>query len=182
MIKKIKKSTVVTGMFLLYLTFMMSSGVRADSVVTITLQGIVDTNCFGTFQTVPAGQNLDLTQNTTGTVVADGSLFCNDPEGFTVSLKTKNGIAASATTGIFIPVTSALQVPLNVLPYDLVFALGSGGSAPVTFVNGVASSQITGVLGETINEIFDLQITFTGNTALQADSYTDELTLSIIAK
>ena len=182
MMTKIKKITGVPGTFLLFLTFMMSTGVRADSVVTITLQGIVDTNCFSTFETVTAGQNLDLTQNATGTIVADGTLFCNDPEGFTVSLKTKNGALASATTGIFIPVTAAFQTPLNVLPCNLVFALGSGGSAPVTFIAGEASNQITGILGETINETFDLQITFTGNSALQADSYTDELTLSIIAK
>lgn len=159
---------------------MISGGVRADSVVTITLQGIVDTNCFSTFQTTPDGQNLNLTLNSTGTKVANGTLFCNDPDGFTVSLTTKNGAAASATTGIFLPLTPALQAA-NTLSYDLVFVLGSGGNSPVTFVNGVASNQIVGAPGGAINETFDLQITYVGDTSLAADNYTDELTLSIIA-
>jgi hypothetical protein len=180
MMIKIKQNTVVAGTFLLYLTFMMSSGVRADSVVTITLQGIVDTNCFSTFQSTPNGQNLDLTLNATSQVVANGTLFCNDPDGFTVSLTTKNGVAATATTGIFLPLTPALQAS-NPLPYNLVFALGSGGSAPVTFVNGAASNQIVGSPGAAINETFDLQITYVGDTSLAADTYTDDLTLSIIA-
>jgi hypothetical protein len=181
MIKKFKKITVVPGTFILFLTLMMmSSGVRADSVVTITLQGIVDTNCFSTFQSTPNGQSLDLTLNATSQVVANGTLFCNDPDGFTVSLTTKNGVAGAATTGIFLPLTSTLQAA-NTLPYNLVFALGTGGTAPVTFVNGAASNQIVGSPGAAINETFDLQITFVGDTSLAADTYTDDLTLSIVA-
>ena len=176
--KMIKKNTVVPARFLLLLTFVMSSGVRADSIVTITLQGIVDTICFSTFQTTPAGQSLDLTLDTTGQVVADGTLFCNQPAGFTISLETKNGVDAGATTGIFLPITAAAS---NTLPYDLVFKLGSGGSAPVTFVAGLASNQITGSPGAAINETFELEISYLGDTLLAADNYTDELTLSITA-
>jgi hypothetical protein len=180
MIKKFKKITVVPGTFILFLTLMMSSGVQADSVVTITLQGIVDTNCFSTFQSTPNGQNLDLTLNATSQVVANGTLFCNDPDGYTVSLTTKNGVAGAATTGIFLPLTLALQAA-NTLPYDLVFTRGSGGSAPVTFVNGEASNQIVGSAGAAINDTFDLQVPYVGDTTLAADTYTDDLTLSIIA-
>jgi hypothetical protein len=177
---RIKKNTVISGMFLLCVMSVTASGVRADSVVTITLQGIVDTNCFSTFQTVPAGQNLDLTLDATSQAVADGTLFCNDPDGFTVSLTTKNGVAAAATTGIFLPLTVSLQAA-NTLPYDLVFKVGTGGSAPVTFVNGVAASQISGSAGSAINETFELEISYLGDTTLASDTYTDELTLSIVA-
>jgi hypothetical protein len=179
MLINIDKKIVVLAVILLSLTF-LSTSVRADSVVTITLQGIVDTVCFSTFETVSAGQNLDLTLDTTGTEVADGTLFCNDPDGYTVSLTTKNGVAATAATGIFLPLTGSLQAA-NTLPYDLVFKLGSGGSAPVTFVSGVASNQIVGSAGSAINETFELEITYLGDTTLAADTYTDELTLSIIA-
>ena len=98
MLFNIDKKIFILAAILLSLTF-LSNSVRADSVVTITLQGIVDTVCFSTFQTDPAGQNLDLTLDATSTAVAEGTLFCNDPDGFTVSLTTKNGAAATATTG-----------------------------------------------------------------------------------
>jgi hypothetical protein len=181
MIKKFKKITVVPGTFILFLTLMMmSGGVRADSVVTITLQGVVDTICLSTFQTTSDGQSLDLTLTTTGTIVGDGTLFCNEPDGFTVSLSTKNGTAANAATGIFLPITASLQAA-NTLSYDLVFALGNGQNSSVNFVNGVATNQLVGAVGGAINETFDLQISYVGDTSLAADSYTDELTLSIVA-
>jgi hypothetical protein len=182
MIKKFKKITVVPGTFILFLTLMMmSGGVRADSVVTITLQGIVDTICVSTFQTSPNGQDLDLTLDATGQVVADGTLFCNSKDGFTVSLRTKNGAEATtpASTGIFLPITALAAE--NTLPYDLVFKTGSGGNEPVAFVDGVASNQIVGLPGGAINETFQLEISYLGDTSLAADTYTDQLTLSITA-
>jgi hypothetical protein len=172
-IKRLVRSTS-----LLCLT-LLSSGVLADSTVTITLQGLVDITCFSTFQTAGEGQNLNLTLDTNDELVADGTLYCNDPNGYNVSLTSKNGQAQSVNSGLFLALTTD-PVP-NRLPYDLKFELNDGTSTVVTFVNGVATSQVAGSAGSAINRTFQVLISYVGNTSLAADSYTDELTLSIAA-
>jgi hypothetical protein len=152
----------------------------ADSSVTITLQGSVDTQCFATLQATAIGQSLDLTQNSTDDNVAAGTLFCNDPDGFVATLTTQNGQAdgGEGRQGLFEHSTDPTEA--NQLPYDLQYASDDATPIPLNFVNGVVT-VVQGDPGATINNVFSLLIGYTGNSLLQAGIYQDQLTFAIIA-
>lgn len=169
---------VILGTSLLCL-ILLSTSAMANSTVTITLQGIVDITCFSTFQIAGDGQNLNLTLDANDQLVADGTLFCNDPDGYNVSLTSKNGQAEAVNSGLFLAVTADQNT--NRLPYDLKFEIDDGTSVPVEFINGVATSQTSGAPGSAINKSFQVVISYVGDTSLEADTYTDDLTLSIVA-
>jgi len=164
----------------LILLSLLSTSVRSDSTVTITLQGFVDVTCFATFQIAGDGQELDLTLDANDVLAADGTLFCNEPNGFTVSLTSANGAIEAVNSGIFLATTASTVT--NRLPYNLKFETSDGASSSVSFVNGVASSLVQGTTGDAINQTFQMLVSFVGDTSLQSDNYTDELTLSIIAQ
>ena len=134
---------------------------------------------FGDHKFTVNTQKLDLTLDANDILVSDGTLFCNESGGFEVSLTSANGASETVNSGLFL--ANSISQVTNRLPYDLKIERGDGTSASVTFVNGVASSVVQGTAGDAINETFQMQISFVGNTALQADTYTDELTLAIVA-
>jgi hypothetical protein len=162
----------------LFCLFLYSMAVNADSTVSITLQGLVDSACFSTFVSDGDGQNLNLSLDANDVLAASGTLYCNEPEGFTVSLASKNGQTVAVNSGLFLATTA--DSGENRLPYNLKFESASS-SATVDFVSGVASSQITGTPGTAVSETFQVLISYTGDVTLASDTYTDELTLSIVA-
>ena len=156
----------------------LSANSLADSTVSITIQGFVTTTCLATFENAGTGQNLNLTFDSTKLLIANGTLFCNDPTGFTVSLISKNGELKTRSTGLFLP--NNLVGDASEVPYALEFKFPStGATSEVVFISGKATSHITGLPGGTINDVFELSITYSGNTGLTSDTYSDQLTLSI---
>jgi hypothetical protein len=99
--------------------------------------------------------------------------FCNDTDGYTVSVSSANGVADGANSGVM---TGA------VASEDLSYSLTYGG-ASVGFVNG--SAQVTDESSKTpdVGAGKAIDITFDGSTSnLAADSYQDTLTFTIAAK
>jgi len=99
--------------------------------------------------------------------------YCNDADGYTVSVSSANAVADGANSGVL---TGAVDSE------DLAYSLTYGG-ASVGFVNG--SAQVTDATGKTDanGDAKSIDIAFDGSTSnLAADSYQDTFTFTIAAK
>ena len=99
--------------------------------------------------------------------------YCNDADGYTVSVSSANGVGDGASSGVLTGAVAGED-----LSYNLTY-----GSAAVNFVNG--SAQVTDASTKTSDsgDVKSIDIAFNGSSSnLAADSYVDTLTFTIAAK
>jgi spore coat protein U-like protein len=142
----------------------------AATTGTITLQGTVAQSCNITVTPQTGYNALDLSTSPTSLNVATVNETCNDPKGYTVSMTTANGTTTGVLKGAIAgnPDTVTYNVTYNGSAVTL-----AGSTATVT--NVTAKTAAAGVTK-------NLNIAYTGNSNLGADTYTDTLTFTITAK
>jgi len=140
---------------------------HAGTTGTVNLSGTIGQSCN---ITVSAAGNtgLNLAANATATSVATVTEACNDKLGYNVTLVTTNG----TTTGLF----KGPSGNNDTLAYTVTY-----NGAAKTFASG--STNITTATARTApgGVAKTLAISFTGNSSLNADTYTDTLTLTMTA-
>ena len=145
-------------------------GVEAATTGTITLSGLIAQSCNITVTPQTGYNALDLTASPANLNVAIVNEQCNDPKGYTVAVTTANG----TTTGVL---KGAIAGNPDTVSYTMTYNGGAvtlaGSSATVTDVT--AKTAAAGV-----NK--NLNIAYTGNANLGADTYSDTLTFTITAK
>jgi len=146
------------------------NGADAATTGSITLQGVISQSCNITVNSQTGYNALDLTQSPTNLNVAIVNEQCNDPKGYTVAMTTANGTTTGLLKGSVAgnPDTVSYTVTYNGAAVTL-----AGSTAQVT---NVAAKTATGGVNKNLN------IAYTGNANLGADTYTDTLTFTITAK
>ncbi len=145
----------------------VAGGAQAATTGSVNLSGSIGQSCN---LTVSASGNtgLNLANTATATSVTTVTEACNDKLGYNVTLVTTNG----TTTGLF----KGPSGNTDTLAYTVTY-----NGAAKTFA--ASSSQITTAAARTApgGVAKTLAISYTGNSALNADTYTDTLTLTMTA-
>lgn len=144
----------------------------ADNVIlsgTVAPVNTVAVVGFGTFET------LDLTTTQTALKVADVLETSNDTIGYTVTLRSANAAvtAQAVLKGAVVGNTQGMNYAIT---------YGPGAGTAVTLIAGIATVTDSAVATAEAGTANNLLIAYTGNTFLQADTYTDTITLTIAAK
>lgn len=141
----------------------------ASQTGSVALSGSVAISCSIGVSNIGNASTLNLTANQTNLTVATINENCNDRAGYSVVLATVNG----TTTGLL----KGTGTGFDTVSYTVTY-----GGAAVTFAAGSATvtnvSTRTGASG--VND--NINITYTGNTNLFNDTYTDTLNLTLTTK
>ena len=146
-----------------------ASAAQAGTTGSVNLSGSIAQSCNISVSAQSIASNLDLTTTSSSTTVANVTENCNDKLGYKVTLTTQNG----DTTGTFKGASSGNNDTLNyTVTYNGAAQTFSGKNVQVT--NATARTAAGGVTKA-------LAIAFTGTASLNADTYTDTLTLTMTA-
>ncbi len=141
---------------------------QAATTGSVNLSGSVGQSCNITVSAQSIASSLDLTTTSAGTTVANVTETCNDKLGYNVSLATTNG----TTTGLFKGPSGNTDTLAYTVTYNGVAKTFSSGSTNATTATArTAAGGVTKALA----------IAFTGSSSLNADTYTDTLTLTMTA-
>jgi len=151
-------------------SLMLSAAAQGAATGTITLQGNIAASCNITVNSQAGFNTLDFTANQTNLTVAAVNEQCNDPRGYTVSMQTANGTAGGLFKGAVAGNTDTVAYTVT---YNAAAATFAASTATVT---NVAAKTAAGGVNK------NLQISYTGNTNLGADTYSDTLTVTITGK
>lgn len=152
------------------------SGASAFAADTVILEGTVaPVNTVEVVGVAGVYNLLDLTTTQTALKVADVLETSNDTIGYTVTLRSAN--AAVTTQAVL-----KGAVVGNTQGMDYAITYGPGAGTAVTLIAGIATVTDSAVATEEAGTANNLYIAYTGNTFLQADTYTDTITLTIAAK
>ena len=145
-----------------------ASAAQAGTTGSVNLSGSIGQSCNLTVVAQSIASTLDLTATTAGTTVANVTENCNDKLGYNVSLATTNG----TTTGLFKGPSGNTDTLAYSVTYNGVAKTFTSGSVNAT--TATARTAPGGVVKA-------LAIAFTGTSTLNADTYTDTLTLTMTA-
>ena len=141
--------------------------------VTVNLTATVATKCSITAPAGAASFDVSTQASTAGTQLATLSGFtdtCNTKNGYTIAVKSQNGAAATP------PVNSGLLIGTTGNTDTVVYTVNYGGTN-ISLTAGQGTSTVFPKAAGGISHA--LQLSFTGNANLTADTYTDTLTLTI---
>jgi hypothetical protein len=145
----------------------------------ITLQGTVDPVNEITVTPVAGYNSLNLASGATDQQVATINEKNNDPDGYTVTLVSANAAAAGSSQA---RLKGADAQNSQVVNYSIKYGV-DGSESSVTLDNtGSAVVTSTSAASPQTGANKSLRITFSGNSWLNADTYSDTLTLTIAAK
>ena len=160
------KSTVIA----MAATLMVAAGPASAALTgNIGLSGNVPQNC--TISVTATGNSgIDLSASATDLQVATIAEDCNKKAGYVISVSTTNGVAASASTGLFTGDTSGNT---DTVAYSVKY-----NASALTFVNG-ADSSARSVTAKVSGQVSPVTISFTGAPTAAADTYADTLNFTM---
>ena len=159
------KSTVIA----MAATLMAATAANAALTGNVALSGNVPQNC-SIAVTATGNSGIDLSTTTADLQVATVAEDCNKKAGYAISVTTTNGVAASASTGLFNGDTGGNT---DTVAYSVKY-----DSSALTFTNGADASARTA--SDKVNgQVSPVTISFTGAPTAAADTYADTLNFTM---
>ncbi len=161
-----KRIGMKIGGILLAAFLLAAPQTKAATTGTISITGTIPLNCNISVAAQANAATLDLTVSQTSLTVATVTESCNNKTGYKVTVATTNG-----TTG---GVMKGGSGNTDTVSYGVVY-----NGVTQTFSSGTATATNTSVKSAAGGISKSLGITYTGAPAINADTYTDVLTLTM---
>jgi hypothetical protein len=160
------KSTVIA----IAATLIVAAGpATAAQNGNVALSGNVPQNC-SIAVTATGNSGIDLSTTTADLQVATIAEDCNKRAGYVIAVTTTNGVAASASTGLFNGDTGGNS---DTVAYSVKY-----NSSSLTLTNG-ADSSARSVSSKVSGQVSPVTISFTGDATAAADTYADTLNFTM---